>query len=71
MNRAEKRIYYKSLDKESRKRVDKIIQYHKLYEGKDNAKLEKLIFEEIKDLSLEELTILYPYLESQIGDANS
>ena len=68
MNRAERRQFKKKIGKELRPIADKIIEWHNLYEGKDDKKLEQLIAEEIKNLSFDQLMLLTSYLENSISN---
>lgn len=68
MNRAERRLFKKKLGKELRPTADKIIEWHNLYDGKDDKKLEQLITEEIKNLSFDQLMLLTSYLENSISN---
>lgn len=68
MNRAERRQFKKKLGKELGPIANKIIEWHKLYEGKDDKKLEQLITEEIKNLSFNQLMLLTSYLENSISN---
>ncbi len=71
MNRKERRIYFRNMDKKLQKIAKDIIKYHNLYEGKDNEKLDRLVSDMISDLSFEDLMMVTVYLESAIGDADS
>lgn len=71
MNREQRRNFKKKMGKKLAGTADKIIEWHKLYEGKDDAKLERLITEEIKSLEFDQLMVLTEYIESSISDANS
>jgi len=71
MNREQRRKFKKKMGKKLGSTADKIIEWHKLYEGKDDAKLERLITDEIKTLDFDQLILLTEYIESSIGDANS
>ena len=71
MNRAERRLFKKKLGKELGPTADKIIQWHNLYEGKDDDKLERLIAEEIKNLDFNQLMLLTSYIENSIGAKDS
>ena len=66
MNRAERRLFKKKLGKELGPTADKIIEWHNLYEGKDDDKLERLIAEEIKGLDFNQLMLLTSYIENSI-----
>ena len=68
MNRAERRQFKKKMGKELGPTADKIIEWHNLYEGKDDKKLEQLITEEIKNLSFDQLMLLTSYLENTISN---
>ena len=68
MNRAERRQFKKKMGKELGPTADKIIEWHNLYEGKDDKKLEQLITEEIKNLSFDQLMLLTSYLENSISN---
>jgi hypothetical protein len=67
MNRAERRQFKKKLGKQLGPKAEKIIALHNEYEGKDDAKLEKLVMEETKDLNFGQLMLLMEYLENTIG----
>ena len=71
MNREQRRKFKKSLSKENIALADKIIQWHKLYDGVDDKKFENLMTEAIKELPYDELMKLMIYVESIIGDTNS
>ena len=66
MNRAERRQFKKKMGKELRPTADKIIEWHNLYEGKDDEKLERLIADEIKNLDFNQLMLLTAYIENSI-----
>ena len=68
MNRAERRQFKKKMGKELGPIADKIIEWHNLYEGKDDKKLDQLITEEIKNLSFDQLMLLTSYLENSISN---
>ena len=68
MNRAERRQFKKKMGKELGPTADKIIEWHNLYEGKDDKKLDQLITEEIKNLSFDQLMLLTSYLENSISN---
>lgn len=67
MNRAERRKLQKHMGKELAATADRIIAWHKKYEGVDDKLLEELIANEIKTLSFEKLMLLTSYLENSIG----
>ena len=67
MNRKQRRILEKKLGKQLGPSAKKIIEWHKEYEGKDDAKLEQLVLEETKSLSFGQLMLLMEYLENTIG----
>ena len=71
MNRAERRLFKKKLGKELGPTADKIIEWHNLYEGKDDEKLERLIADEIKNLDFNQLMLLTAYIENSIGAKDS
>ena len=71
MNRKERRIYFRNMDKKMQKIAKDIIKYHNLYEGKDDEKLDRLVSDAISDLPFEDLMMLMVYLEDTIGDADS
>ena len=71
MNRKERRIYFRNMDKKIQKIAKDIIKYHNLYEGKDDEKLDRLVSDAINDLPFEDLMMLMVYLEDTIGDADS
>ena len=68
MNREERRKFKKKLGKQLGPSADKIIAWHKEYEGKDDEKLEKLVSEEIKNFDFNQLMLLTSYIENCIGD---
>ena len=66
MNRAERRQFKKKMGKALGPTADKIIEWHNLYEGKDDEKLERLIADEIKNLDFDQLMLLTAYIENSI-----
>ena len=68
MNRAERRKFKKKMGKELGPTADKIIEWHNLYEGKDDEKLEQLIADEIKNLDFNQLMLLTAYIENSISN---
>jgi hypothetical protein len=71
MNRAERRQFKKKMGKELGPTADKIIEWHNLYEGKDDEKLERLIADEINNLDFNQLMLLTAYIENSIGAKDS
>ena len=71
MNRAERRQFKKKMGKELGPTADKIIEWHNLYEGKDDEKLERLIADEIRNLDFNQLMLLTAYIENSIGAKDS
>jgi hypothetical protein len=67
MNRKERRAFKKKLGKELGPRADRIISYHKQYEGVDDKKLEELVLEETKNLSFSQLMLLMEYIDNTIA----
>lgn len=67
MNRETRRKFKKALGKELGPTADRIIEWHKKYEGVDDKLLETLITEEIKHLNSDQLMLLTAYLEATIG----
>lgn len=67
MNRAERRKFKKKLGKVLGPKADKIIALHNEYEGKDDAKLEKLVMEETKGLNFGQLMLLMEYIDNTIS----
>lgn len=67
MNRKERRAFKKKLGKELGSAADRIISYHKQYEGVDDKKLEELVLEETKNLSFGKLMLLMEYIDNTIA----
>ena len=67
MNRAGRRAFKKKLGKELGPTADRIINYHKQYEGVDDKKLEELVLEETKNLNFGQLMLLMEYIDNTIA----
>ena len=68
MNRAERRYFKKKLGKTLGPSADRIIAWHKQYEGIDDAKLEQLVTEETKNLDFGQLMLLMEYIDNSISN---